>query len=73
MPTRDQFHHAVERLLELDPGSLKGDELLESFDWDSMAVVMFIAMADKNYDIAVSPSNVRDAKSLADLFAILSK
>jgi len=73
MNNEDKLHRDLEEMLELDPASLKGDEALETLNWDSMAVVMFIAMADKNYGVAVNVSDVRSAKNVADLYALISK
>ncbi|MEI6491218.1 MAG: acyl carrier protein [Verrucomicrobiota bacterium] len=73
MKTPEQFYRDLEEMLELDPGTIKGDESLDTLNWDSMAVVMFIALADKNHGVAVSAGDVRKAASVADLFAILSK
>ena len=42
-----QFLLALDELLELKPGTLKGSEKLSSFDnWDSLAVISLIALVD---------------------------
>lgn len=73
MNNEEKLHRDLEEMLELDTASLKGDEALENLNWDSMAVVMFIAMADKNYGVAVNVGDVRNAKNVADLYALISK
>jgi len=64
----------IEELLEMDSGSLKHDtELASLSQWDSLAVVSFLAMADSNYGVAVAPAQVRQCKSVGDLAALLVK
>jgi acyl carrier protein len=64
----------IEELLELDPGSLKHDtELASLSQWDSLAVVSFLALADSNYGVNVAPAQVRQCKSVGDLAALLVK
>ncbi len=72
MITKEQLHRDLEEMLELDPESIKGDETLDEIAWDSMTVVMFIAMADQNYSVAVAPSKLADAKTVSDLYALVS-
>lgn len=72
MPTLDQLLRDLEQTLELDPNTLKGDEALADINWDSMAVVVFIAMADANYGSAVHVSKLQEAKTVADLFALVT-
>jgi acyl carrier protein len=72
MITINQFHNDLESMLELDPGTITGDKSLDEIAWDSMTVVMFIAMADQNYSAAVSPSKLADAKTVADLYTLVT-
>lgn len=73
MKTSQQFNSDLEEMLELEPGALKGNEPLDSLNWDSMAVVMFIALADSDYGIEVSANDVSAARTVADLHSILLK
>jgi len=62
----------IEELLELDANSLKHDtELATLPQWDSLAVVSFLAMADSNYGVSVAPARVRQCKNVGDLAALL--
>lgn len=72
MITPETFHRDLENMLERDPNTITGDETLDEIAWDSMTVVMFIAMADQNYSVAVIPSKLANAKKVSDLFAILT-
>jgi acyl carrier protein len=68
-----QFHRDLETVLELGLGSLRGNETLDELYWDSMALVMFIAMADEKYSVVISPSKLAEAKSVADLLALVNQ
>lgn len=39
--------------------------------WDSMSMLVFVAMADRDYQKKVKPSDVKAAKYVADLYALL--
>ncbi len=72
MLTKEQLNSDLESMLEMEPGTIKGDEPLDEIYWDSMTVVMFIAMADQNYSVAVAPSKLADAKTVSDLYSLVS-
>ena len=71
MLSPEQLYHDLESLLELPSNSLTGSESLEEVRWDSMAVVMFIAMADEKYSIAVSPSKLADVSTVVDIYNLM--
>ena len=72
MIDKQVFLTQLDELLELTPGSLKGQEKLDNLAaWDSLAVIGFIALVDENYGINVSPAGIRAAKTIDDLFALL--
>jgi acyl carrier protein len=66
-----EIHRRIESILELSEGSLQGNELLSDLPWDSMCVVLFMAMADKEYSVNVPPSRIADAKSVPDLVGLI--
>jgi acyl carrier protein len=64
----------LEKLMELDPGTLTGVEALHDLErWDSMTVLLFMAMMDEQYGIAVSPSQLAHCTTVADLLALRSQ
>ena len=69
--TKQDFLKLIEEMLEADPGSLSGDEPLETLIWDSLAVVSFIALADEHLGVAVSPQALSEATTLADVLALV--
>jgi acyl carrier protein len=72
MITPETFHRDLETMLELDPGTIQGEENLADFYWDSMSVVIFIAMADEKYSAVIAPGKLAAAKTVADLFELVT-
>ncbi|PWC55771.1 hypothetical protein TSH7_16625 [Azospirillum sp. TSH7] len=68
---RNEFLLALDEMLELDPGTLTGDEALESLEaWDSLAVISFIALVDEKTGVVVEGEKLAKAKTVADLLAL---
>lgn len=61
----------LEELLEMNAGTLKGDEILAEINWDSLGVVSFMAVADEKFGIILSAETINRAKSVGDLLALL--
>lgn len=65
------FLLALDEMLELDAGTLKGDETLESLDdWDSLAVISFIALVDDKLNLVVEGAKLAKAKTVDDLLRL---
>jgi acyl carrier protein len=61
-----------DELLELDPGTLKGSEVLDSLDgWDSLGVISFMALADENFGINLQPRQIAGCTTVAELIGLL--
>jgi acyl carrier protein len=69
---KQEFFAQLEEFMELDEGRLTGEESLDDLPWDSLAVVSFIAMADEHLELAVKPASITQAKSVADLLALVA-
>lgn len=67
----DPIRRDLESLLEHDGQSLSGSELLSDIGWDSMAVVMLIALADQKYGAAVPPARIAACVTVDDLCAAI--
>jgi acyl carrier protein len=66
-----QFYDEVENILEVPSGSLKGDEVLKDFEqWDSLAVLSFIAMADATLQTLISSRDLAKCQNVADLVGL---
>lgn len=71
MHSKEAFYRELENMLNLDQDTIKGDEPLDDLYWDSMTVVMFIALADQKYSTAIAPSKLANAKTVGDLTALV--
>jgi acyl carrier protein len=69
-----EFIASIEELLEIDPGSISLATQLDSLqEWDSLAFVSFLAMADSKYGVRVTPTELHESKSMADLMKLVEK
>ena len=65
---KSDFYLKVDELLEQDPGTLKGDEVLAALPkWDSLALMGFIALLDQQFGLIVPASRIADCKTVQDL------
>jgi acyl carrier protein len=71
---RFEFLKVIDELLELDPGTLKGPELLSSYEsWDSLAVISLIALADESLNVVVGSDLIAEAVTVDDLAGLFFK
>ncbi|MGD0015522.1 MAG: acyl carrier protein [Bryobacteraceae bacterium] len=64
---RNELLRSLDELMDLEPGTLTGDEVLaELGGWSSLAVIGFIAMADE-HGVAVSPGSIAKCKTVDEL------
>jgi len=69
---RQQFIGELETLLEVDPGTLSEDMVLQEIEqWDSMAAIGFIAMADATLSAVVKPQKLFECRSVGDLIELV--
>jgi acyl carrier protein len=69
---KSEFLKNLEDLIEADPGSLtEGSVLAETPQWDSMAIMGFIAFADEEMGESPSPAAIRNCVTVADLIALV--
>ncbi|GGZ22691.1 acyl carrier protein [Asticcacaulis endophyticus] len=62
------FFAAVAEILETETTGLTGDETLDALgNWDSLAVISFVAMVDSDLDRIVDNEKLKQAKTLNDL------
>ena len=68
---KKQFLFLLDELLELDKGTLQGDELLSNLDmWDSLTAIGFIALVDENCGKIIAPTGLMNAKTVNDLYSL---
>lgn len=67
MQHKELLNHLAE-ILEVPAGSLTGKErLAEMEEWNSMAIVSFIAFADEQFQKTLSPRQFTTCETLDDL------
>jgi|AGTN01.1.fsa_nt_gi Phosphopantetheine attachment site. len=65
------FLNELAIVLDLPEGSLTGAEVLEDIpEWDSLAVISFIALVDEKFDIVVDGEALAKAKTVDELVAM---
>ena len=73
MPTlnRNEFLLQMDEILDLPAGTLRGDEKLEELtNWDSTSLITFIAMAESNNGVSISPGEIVTCSTVADLLQL---
>ncbi len=62
----------LEEMMELEAGTLKADTVLSDIEeWDSIALISFIALMDDEFDKVIKGSVIKQAKTVADLMALM--
>jgi len=68
------FLRSLDEMLELDPGTLTGNEMLADLDmWDSLAIISFIALVDEQYGIVVEGERLAQARTIDDLMGLVTE
>ncbi|MGA8492957.1 MAG: acyl carrier protein [Terriglobales bacterium] len=68
---RDQFLLEMDEILDLPAGTLRGHENLEDLqNWDSTSLITFIAMAESNNGVSISPAQIVTCSTVADLLRL---
>lgn len=70
--TNEKKIELLEEMLELDAGTLTPETVLEELEeWDSIALISFIALIDDEFDKVIKGSVVKEQKTVADLLALM--
>lgn len=69
----DEFVRNFESTVEgTEPGSLNPDTEFTTLDeWDSLAALSVLAMVDAEYETEITGNELRNSKTLRDLFTIV--
>lgn len=71
MAEKTDFLLLMDELLELPPGTLKGEETLKDIElWDSVALISFMVAVKERYNIIVSPKDVWACSTINDLLVL---
>lgn len=70
----ERFFRAMEKLVNAAPRSLDGTCSLASLkNWDSLAILEFMVMADSDFNSDVPPDEVAACKTMGDLAALVQR
>ena len=70
--TKREMLGLLDELLELEPGTLTGNEELGGLEnWDSLAVMGFIQLADERCGRRLTGQAITSCRSVNDLVALL--
>jgi acyl carrier protein len=72
MSKQSQILEIVAEVLELEVDEVNINTELDEDNWDSLAVVSFIAEIDSNFDQILVPADVRDVKKVSDLVVLVT-
>lgn len=67
----NEFVEKMVELMDTEAELTMDTELAEVEEWDSLSYVAFLAMARANSDRKVKPIDVRNAKTVRDLYNIM--
>ncbi len=71
---KQQFLNALEDILELEQNTLSGQEvLLDIEQWDSLAFLSVIAMADEHFDIVIQGDKLEKINTVNDLVSLVEE
>lgn len=69
---KKEFIAEIEKIVELEVGELNGDDALADLeDWDSLAVMGFIAMVDTNFGVTIEALKIRECTTVDDLVGLV--
>ena len=69
---RTELLLSLDELLELEPGTLKGSETLDSLEgWNSLAVISFMALVDERFGTSLQPRQIAACTTVTDLMGLL--
>ena len=59
--------------IEFQEGSLNLDTKIDSIEWDSLAVISCIALADEKFNVMLSGDELAKISTIGDIFQLISK
>lgn len=64
---RSEFLEEIKEKLEIEQDIDENTSLVDIEEWDSLAAVTVLAMFKRNFDLGVSASSIKDAKTVKDI------
>jgi len=70
--TKSEFLRQLEGQMEIPEGTLNEHQALSDIEeWDSLAALLFIALADEKLGMTVAGNDIANSKKMSDLLALL--
>lgn len=70
----EKFIESFKEALDIEDIEIMEDTILEEIEeWDSVGYISTMAMIDEEYDEVISANNLRECKSVADIFNLIGK
>ena len=71
--TKAEFYAVLDDILEQPAGTIHGDEPLSRFsNWDSLAIVSFIASCNGLFGVVLKGDRVKESKTVPELVALVA-
>jgi acyl carrier protein len=68
---KSELLREIEEAIEVPSGSLTGEELLTDIPtWDSLAIIVFIALVDEKLGLMVEGEALANARTMNDVIAL---
>lgn len=67
------FYQKLAELLEMESAEINDELLLQNTGWDSLVVMMLIAMIDENYQVTVPSKELLKCQTVYDVFQLVQK
>lgn len=72
MDIKEFMNNFAEQFDDLDASALTPEtEFKQLEDWNSLVALSVIAMVDEEYDVSIKGDDIRNAKTIEDLFHII--
>ena len=73
MMNQDDFLRLAAEAMETDDAITMDQPFTSMDNWDSIAVLSFIALVDETFDVAIKPKQIQEAVSLMDIWKSLKE
>jgi acyl carrier protein len=72
MEIADFIKNIEAEFVDLEPGKLKPESVFRDlFEWNSVNALILIAMVNAEYDVELTADDLRQSKTIQDLFDIV--
>jgi acyl carrier protein len=72
MTVEDFIKNIEAEFVDLEPGKLKSESnFRDMFEWNSVNALILIAMVNAEYDVELNADDLRQSKTILDIFNIV--